>query len=101
MSSVDTLKPFLIYCHRIIGFLVGFAAAASYSATHLLQEYKQASEALQSAVDELQRNTEKVYRIIYTFLDDRPSSLGCCACSKNRSCRKRPEDIVCFGHCKG
>jgi chaperonin cofactor prefoldin len=54
-------------CPRIIGFLFGFAAAASYSATHLLQEYKQASETLQSAVDELQRNTEKVRHTIHAL----------------------------------
>jgi len=45
---------------RVIGFFIGFAIASSFSAYYLLDEYKQASAALQTAVDELQRSTEQV-----------------------------------------
>jgi len=44
----------------IVGFLLGFSLASSFAAYHLLDEYKQASAALQTSVDELQRSTEKV-----------------------------------------
>lgn len=45
---------------RVIGFLFGFSLASSYAAYQLLDEYKQASAALQASVEELQRSTEKV-----------------------------------------
>ena len=45
---------------RIVGFLFGFSLASSYAAYHLLDEYKQASAALQASVEELQASTEKV-----------------------------------------
>jgi len=44
----------------IIGFLLGFSLASSFAAYHLLDEYKQASAALQASVLELQTSTEKV-----------------------------------------
>ncbi|EIM81607.1 uncharacterized protein STEHIDRAFT_104049 [Stereum hirsutum FP-91666 SS1] len=44
----------------VIGFLFGFSLASSYAAYQLLDEYKQASAALQASVEELQRSTEKV-----------------------------------------
>jgi len=44
----------------IIGFMFGFSLAASFAAYHLLDEYKQASAALQTSVEELQRSTDKV-----------------------------------------
>ncbi|TDL22254.1 hypothetical protein BD410DRAFT_788992 [Rickenella mellea] len=44
----------------IVGFLLGFSLASSYAAYHLLDEYKQASAALQASVLELQISTEKV-----------------------------------------
>ncbi|THH20544.1 hypothetical protein EW146_g821 [Bondarzewia mesenterica] len=44
----------------IIGFLFGFSLASSFAAYRLLDEYKQASAALQASVEELQRSTEKV-----------------------------------------
>ena len=44
----------------IVGFLFGFSLAASFAAYNLLDEYKQASAALQASVEELQQSTEKV-----------------------------------------
>ncbi|KAL1689130.1 hypothetical protein GGG16DRAFT_93979 [Schizophyllum commune] len=44
----------------IIGFLFGFSLAASFAAYNLLDEYKQASAALQASVEELKLSTEKV-----------------------------------------
>ena len=44
---------------RIVGFLLGFSLASSFAAYHLLEEYKQASAALQTSVLELQASTEK------------------------------------------
>lgn len=44
----------------IIGFLLGFSIASSFAAYHLLEEYRQASAALQTSVDELKLSTEKV-----------------------------------------
>ncbi|KZP33574.1 hypothetical protein FIBSPDRAFT_847490 [Athelia psychrophila] len=44
----------------IVGFLFGFSLASSFAAYHLLEEYKQASAALQASVEELQISTEKV-----------------------------------------
>jgi len=44
----------------IFGFLLGFSVASGFAAFRLLDEYKQASAALQLSVEELQRNTERV-----------------------------------------
>ncbi|KAI0059543.1 hypothetical protein BV25DRAFT_1828777 [Artomyces pyxidatus] len=44
----------------IIGFLFGFSLASSFAAYRLLDEYKQASAALQASVEELQLSTEKI-----------------------------------------
>jgi len=44
----------------IIGFLLGFSIASSFAAYHLLEEYRQASAALQTSVDELKLSTERV-----------------------------------------
>jgi len=44
----------------VIGFLFGFSLASSFAAYRLLDEYKQASAALQASVEELQKSTEKV-----------------------------------------
>ncbi|KAK2465240.1 hypothetical protein APHAL10511_002594 [Amanita phalloides] len=44
----------------IVGFLFGFSIASSFAAYHLLEEYRQASAALQASVDELKLSTEKV-----------------------------------------
>jgi hypothetical protein len=52
----------------IVGFLFGFSLAASYAAYHLLDEYKQASAALQASVEELHASTEKVLRVISRHL---------------------------------
>lgn len=49
-------KPF----QRIVGFLFGFSLASSFAAYHLLDEYQQASAALQASVEELKLSTEKV-----------------------------------------
>ena len=55
-----------------MGFLFGFSLASSYAAYHLLDEYKQASAALQASVEELQASTQKVCLtlsfVIYTHL---------------------------------
>ncbi|KAI0050426.1 hypothetical protein FA95DRAFT_1463138, partial [Auriscalpium vulgare] len=44
----------------VIGFLFGFSLASSFAAYRLLDEYKQASAALQASVEELQLSTEKI-----------------------------------------
>ncbi|KAF9267503.1 hypothetical protein L218DRAFT_855656 [Marasmius fiardii PR-910] len=44
----------------ILGFLFGFSLASSLAAYQLLDEYKQASAALQASVEELRVSTEKV-----------------------------------------
>ncbi|TFY75478.1 hypothetical protein EWM64_g8534 [Hericium alpestre] len=44
----------------VIGFLFGFSLASSFAAYRLLDEYKQASAALQTSVQELQRSTEQI-----------------------------------------
>jgi len=44
----------------IVGFLFGFSLASSFAAYQLLDEYKQASAALQASVTELQLSTEQV-----------------------------------------
>ena len=49
----------------MIGFLFGFSLASSFAAYRLLDEYKQASAALQASVEELQQSTEKVCQQLY------------------------------------
>ena len=44
----------------IIGFLAGFSVASGFAAYQLLEEYKVASAALQSSIEQLQANTQKV-----------------------------------------
>ncbi|KAI0030430.1 hypothetical protein K488DRAFT_54262 [Vararia minispora EC-137] len=44
----------------VFGFLVGFSVASGFATFRLLDEYKQASAALQLSVEELQRSTEKI-----------------------------------------
>jgi hypothetical protein len=44
----------------IIGFLAGFSVASGFAAYQLLEEYKLASAALQTSIEQLQGNTEKV-----------------------------------------
>ncbi|KAI0076321.1 hypothetical protein K474DRAFT_1663155 [Panus rudis PR-1116 ss-1] len=53
-------KPVGAFRGGIVGFLFGFSLASSYAAYHLLDEYKQASAALQASVDELQQSTQRV-----------------------------------------
>ncbi|KIM89276.1 hypothetical protein PILCRDRAFT_813208 [Piloderma croceum F 1598] len=53
-------KPVGGFRGGIVGFLFGFSLASSFAAYHLLDEYKQASAALQASVEELQISTEKV-----------------------------------------
>ncbi|GBE85183.1 hypothetical protein BKA93DRAFT_901301 [Sparassis latifolia] len=53
-------KPVGAFRGGIVGFLFGFSLASSFAAYHLLDEYKQASAALQASVEELQLSTEKV-----------------------------------------
>jgi hypothetical protein len=60
MEMCDDLCMLTGEIHRIVGFLFGFSLASSFAAYHLLDEYKQASAALQASVEELQISTEKV-----------------------------------------
>ncbi|KAI0789807.1 hypothetical protein C8Q75DRAFT_764917 [Abortiporus biennis] len=53
-------KPVGAFRGGIVGFLFGFSLASSYAAYHLLDEYKQASAALQASVEELQESTQRV-----------------------------------------
>ncbi|ESK94956.1 hypothetical protein Moror_13961 [Moniliophthora roreri MCA 2997] len=53
-------KPIGGFRGGIVGFLFGFSLASSYAAYQLLDEYKQASAALQASVEELKISTEKV-----------------------------------------
>ncbi|EGN97977.1 hypothetical protein SERLA73DRAFT_91139 [Serpula lacrymans var. lacrymans S7.3] len=53
-------KPIGGFRGGVIGFLFGFSLASAFAAYHLLDEYKQASAALQASVEELQASTEKV-----------------------------------------
>lgn len=64
-AYVDQLWIILYDLISVIGFLFGFSLASSYAAYQLLDEYKQASAALQASVEELQRSTEKVCTIIF------------------------------------
>ncbi|KAF8743920.1 hypothetical protein AX14_013977 [Amanita brunnescens Koide BX004] len=62
-SSAGTIvptKPIGGVRGGIIGFLLGFSIASSFAAYHLLEEYRQASAALQTSVDELKLSTERV-----------------------------------------
>jgi len=43
----------------VVGFLLGFSLASSYTAYRLVDEYKQASAMLQASVEELQATTIK------------------------------------------
>ena len=43
----------------VVGFLLGFSLASSYTAYRLVDEYKQASVILQASVEELQATTIK------------------------------------------
>ncbi|KAK7056732.1 hypothetical protein VNI00_002449 [Paramarasmius palmivorus] len=52
-------KPIGGFRGGIVGFLFGFSLASSYAAYQLLDEYKQASAALQASVEELKISTEK------------------------------------------
>ncbi|KAL0580997.1 hypothetical protein V5O48_000991 [Marasmius crinis-equi] len=53
-------KPIGGFRGGIVGFLFGFSLASSFAAYQLLDEYKQASAALQASVEELKNSTEKV-----------------------------------------
>ncbi|KAF8225889.1 hypothetical protein L208DRAFT_1304670 [Tricholoma matsutake] len=53
-------KPIGGFRGGIVGFLFGFSLASSFAAYHLLEEYQQASAALQSSVETLQLSTEKI-----------------------------------------
>ncbi|KAF8158347.1 hypothetical protein B0H34DRAFT_797750 [Crassisporium funariophilum] len=53
-------KPIGGFRGGIVGFLFGFSLASSFAAYHLLEEYQQASAALQASVEELKVSTEKV-----------------------------------------
>lgn len=56
-----------VFTCSIVGFLLGFSIASSYTAYHMVDEYKQASAMLQASVEELQATTIKAggfYRAI-------------------------------------
>ncbi|KAJ7505382.1 hypothetical protein B0H11DRAFT_1978411 [Mycena galericulata] len=53
-------RPIGAFRGGIVGFLAGFSLAASFAAYSLLDEYNQASAALQASVDELKLSTEKI-----------------------------------------
>ncbi|KAF9468582.1 hypothetical protein BDZ94DRAFT_678144 [Collybia nuda] len=53
-------KPIGGFRGGIVGFLFGFSLASSFAAYHLLEEYQQASAALQASVETLQMSTEKI-----------------------------------------
>ncbi|KAJ4501439.1 hypothetical protein C8R41DRAFT_749156 [Lentinula lateritia] len=53
-------KPIGGFRGGIVGFLFGFSLASSFAAYQLLDEYKQASAALQASVEELKLSTEQV-----------------------------------------
>ncbi|KAJ8080676.1 hypothetical protein PM082_017510 [Marasmius tenuissimus] len=57
-------KPIGGFRGGIVGFLFGFSLASSFAAYQLLDEYKQASAALQASVEELKTSTEKALRRI-------------------------------------
>ncbi|KAJ7134556.1 hypothetical protein C8R44DRAFT_770795 [Mycena epipterygia] len=59
-TPVVQKKPIGAFRGGIVGFLGGFSLAASFAAYHLLDEYNQASAALQASVDELKLSTEKI-----------------------------------------
>ncbi|KAF8526143.1 hypothetical protein JB92DRAFT_2700902 [Gautieria morchelliformis] len=44
----------------VFGFLLGFSVASAFASYHLLDEYKLASNTLQTSVEELQVNIQKV-----------------------------------------
>ena len=48
-----------VFTGRIVGFLLGFSLASSYTAYRLVDEYNQASAILQASVEELQATTIK------------------------------------------
>jgi hypothetical protein len=58
--AVTQKRPVGGFRGGIVGFLFGFSLASSFAAYQLLDEYKQASAALQASVEELQLTTEKV-----------------------------------------
>jgi len=59
-STPPQKKPIGGFRGGIVGFLFGFSLASSFAAYHLLEEYQQASAALQASVDTLQLSTEKI-----------------------------------------
>ncbi|KAK1231184.1 hypothetical protein PQX77_005710 [Marasmius sp. AFHP31] len=60
-------KPIGGFRGGIVGFLFGFSLASSFAAYQLLDEYKQASAALQASVEELKTSTEKA-RPLWSFI---------------------------------
>ncbi|KAJ4482258.1 hypothetical protein J3R30DRAFT_3286183 [Lentinula aciculospora] len=59
-APINQKKPIGGFRGGIVGFLFGFSLASSYAAYQLLDEYKQASVALQASVEELKLSTEQV-----------------------------------------
>lgn len=66
MLAGSALNNVMFY--SIVGFLLGFSIASSFAAYHLLDEYKEASAALQASVLELQVSTEKARTSILFIL---------------------------------
>ncbi|KAJ3717094.1 hypothetical protein EV361DRAFT_884283 [Lentinula raphanica] len=59
-APVVQKKPIGGFRGGIVGFLFGFSLASSFAAYQLLDEYKQASAALQASVEELKLSTAQV-----------------------------------------
>ncbi|KAF8073839.1 hypothetical protein FPV67DRAFT_1446699 [Lyophyllum atratum] len=86
-------KPVGGFRGGIFGFLFGFSLASSFAAYHLLEEYQQASAALQASVETLQINTEKISAHVRRIeaVEKDLKALGQASASKEDVARVRAE----------
>ncbi|KAJ7780581.1 hypothetical protein DFH07DRAFT_729636 [Mycena maculata] len=86
-------KPIGAFRGGIVGFLAGFSLAASFAAYHLLDEYNQASAALQASVEELKLSTEKISAHVRRIeaVEKDLKALGDTTASKDEISRLRAE----------
>ncbi|KAF8917095.1 hypothetical protein CPB85DRAFT_1287671 [Mucidula mucida] len=86
-------KPVGGFRGGIVGFLFGFSLASSYAAYHLLDEFKQASAALQVSVEKLQQSTELVTAHVRRIeaVEKDLKALGNASASKDDISRVRAE----------
>ncbi|KAJ7147487.1 hypothetical protein C8R43DRAFT_1088534 [Mycena crocata] len=86
-------KPIGAFRGGIVGFLAGFSLAASFAAYHLLDEYNQASAALQASVEELKLSTEKISAHVRRIeaVEKDLKALADNTCSKDELSRLRAE----------